>query len=76
MPPRAPPKSSPLARLLDPRLGMSAVRVVGEAIVTYAHAVVFSPAATPGFHLSALILIATSWLFATPTYNIREMLDL
>jgi hypothetical protein len=49
MPPRAPPKSSPLARLLDPRLGMSAVRVVGEAIVTYAHAVVFSPAATPGF---------------------------
>jgi hypothetical protein len=49
MPPRAPPKSSPLARLLDPRLEMSAVRVVSEAVVTYAHAVVLRPAATPVF---------------------------
>jgi len=48
MPPRAPPKSSPLARLLDPSLGTSALRAAVEEVeFTYAHAVVFRPAAIP-----------------------------
>jgi hypothetical protein len=48
MPPRAPPRSSPLARLLDPSLRTSALRAAVEEVgFTYAHAVVFRPAAIP-----------------------------
>lgn len=74
MPPRAPPKSSPLARLLEPSLEYVSLRLVSEEVLTYAHAVVFKPAATPVDNDPSVLIVAEFSMYAfEPTYNIRGM---